>query len=283
MRRVFPWLLLAATAHADGITVTATTTPAGGPYAPRNVVAVWVQDSAGTFIKTIQRWSAGRTQYLLAWRALAAQNDVDAVSGATRPNHNTPLSITWDLKDRAGNVVPPGTYTIRMEVADSDATSTAQNNEGTFTFVRSAAPQVQTGLTNGGFNSVTIDFEPSTCGNNVVESGETCDPVSSCPTTCPASNNACTPNVLTGSAAGCTAACVTQSITDCVSGDGCCPASCTSATDSDCGAGSGSDPGTGSNPAQPADVTGGCTTGGGSWLACAALAALALVRRRRRA
>src|SRR5512143_2180509 len=165
MRWVLLCLLAATAAHADSLSVTVTTTPAGGPYAPKNVVAIWIEDSAGTFVKTIDRWSATRTQYLLGWRAKAGTADVDAVSGATRPNHNTPLTMTWDLKDRAGTIVPDGTYTIRMEVADSDATSTAQNNEGTFTFVKGATAQSQTGLSNGGFNTVSIDFTLATCGN----------------------------------------------------------------------------------------------------------------------
>lgn len=70
------------------------------------------------------------------------------------------------------------------------------------------------------------------CGNGVIESGETCDPPESCPAC--AASSACVAATLQGSAASCTARCVTMPITGCASGDGCCPSGCTRASDSDC-------------------------------------------------
>jgi hypothetical protein len=139
--------------------VTVTTTPNGGPYAPANVVAVWVEQG-GTFVQTIDRWAAVRAQHLVAWNAAAGAGDTDAVSGATRGNHATPLTITWDLRDPGGAVVPDGTYTIRMELADSNANLATQNRQGTFTFVKGPSPQSQAGLSNGGFENVSITFTP---------------------------------------------------------------------------------------------------------------------------
>ena len=233
-----------------GVTATFTTTPAGGPYAPRNVVSVWVETQNGTFVKTIGRWSAVRTQYLLAWVGKATLADADAVSGATRLDHTAPLTVSWDLKNKAGTVVPDGTYTIRMELADADATSTAQNHEGSFTFVKGASPQMQSGLSSNGFTNVSINFQPATsatCNNGVIDPGETCDGAS-CPTSCAQSSDPCMDNVLVGSAATCDAVCMPMSNGTC---DG--------------------DP----------NVHGGCsTTGHESGLALAALALL--LRRRRR-
>jgi hypothetical protein len=75
------------------------------------------------------------------------------------------------------------------------------------------------------------DCAPS-CGNGVVESGETCDPPSSCPTGCTDPNPCIPPGVLTGSAADCTAACAfatphacddgLESTADICNGDGPC-------------------------------------------------------------
>src|SRR5262249_33122515 len=60
------------------------------------------------------------------------------------------------------------------------------------------------------------------CGNGAVEAGETCDPASSCPSTCPW--NGCMRKRLGGSAATCTAQCVDDGTqTACAHGDGCCP------------------------------------------------------------
>jgi uncharacterized protein YkwD len=71
------------------------------------------------------------------------------------------------------------------------------------------------------------------CGDGRVDPGETCDPVSSCPTSCD-DGNACTVDRAMGSAAMCTASCSNTAIAACTAGDGCCPAGCTTATDGDC-------------------------------------------------
>ncbi|HSD86140.1 MAG TPA: DUF2271 domain-containing protein [Kofleriaceae bacterium] len=265
---------LAAPAAAQSVSATFTTTPAGGSYQPKNIVAVWVEDGTGAFQKTIGRWAATRKQYLLTWNQKAGTNDADAVSGATRANHNGTLTVTWDLKNKSGTVVPDGTYTIRMELADSNATSTAQLHEGTFTFTKGSAPQMQSALSNGGFNGVSINFSPTAaCSNGVVDPGETCDPPGSCPTTCAAPADACMPSVLVGDAATCTAACQVQPITACAAGDGCCPAGCDTTSDTDCGAGGG---GGGNN-----DLSGGCDAGRGSGVLLV-LVGLAITAGRRR-
>ncbi len=71
------------------------------------------------------------------------------------------------------------------------------------------------------------------CGDGIVSTGETCDPPSSCPTSCD-DHNSCTTDTMTGSAATCNVSCSHQAITQCVNGDGCCPAGCTTKNDSDC-------------------------------------------------
>ncbi len=144
------------------VTFTSTPTPGGGQYAPSNVDAVWIEGPTGTtFVKTIGQWAATRKGNLLAWNAAAGPNDVDAISGATQLTYATPLTtMAWNLQDRLGAVVPDGTYTVRMESTDLNANTAAQNNQGTFTFVKSAVAQSQTGLTNGGFTNVSIQFTP---------------------------------------------------------------------------------------------------------------------------
>lgn len=270
-------LLAAAPAGAAGLGITLTTTPDGGPYAPRNVGAIWIEDAGGNFVKTIDRWAGIRIGSLVAWGSKSGQ-DSDAVSGATRLDHSMQITVTWDLKNRAGTIVPDGTYTIRMELADSNASQPAQNHQGTFTFAKGTAPDMQS-TSGGGFTGVMINYAPigANCNNGVVDPGETCDPPGSCPTTCAASADACMPNVLVGDAPTCTAQCTTQAITACVDGDGCCAAGCTDATDSDCAPGGGG--GGGGN------IEGGCAVGGASsplWLAGLTLVGGVLLRRRRR-
>jgi hypothetical protein len=72
------------------------------------------------------------------------------------------------------------------------------------------------------------------CGNGTKEGNETCDPLASCPTTCPA--DACQLKKLVN-ADSCTAECVNDRLqTACTPGDGCCPAGCHTGNDSDCSA-----------------------------------------------
>ena len=74
------------------------------------------------------------------------------------------------------------------------------------------------------------------CGNGVIESGETCDPPSTCPqdaTGCD-DGNPCTVDTLGGDPNQCTAACVHTPITTCTGGDSCCAPGCNAINDSDC-------------------------------------------------
>jgi hypothetical protein len=154
------WADASGGASVNGtLTVTATSSPNGGPYAPRNIIAMWIMSPNGTFVKTILRWSAVRTQHLVAW-GIASGGDADAVSGATRADHSQQLMATWDMKLSSGQLVGNGTYTVRMEMADSNANMASQNHQGTFTFLKSATPQTQSNLSNGGFSNVTLTFTP---------------------------------------------------------------------------------------------------------------------------
>ncbi len=69
----------------------------------------------------------------------------------------------------------------------------------------------------------------ATCGDGVVDPGETCD--GNCPT-CDAS--ACNAGGSTGSAATCSLECLSAPVSECIDGDGCCPDGCSESNDDDC-------------------------------------------------
>jgi hypothetical protein len=72
------------------------------------------------------------------------------------------------------------------------------------------------------------------CGNGVKEGKETCDPLSSCPTSCPAQGCQLRKLVNGGT---CQAQCEDAGKqTACMSGDDCCPPGCNSTNDTDCDA-----------------------------------------------
>ncbi len=77
----------------------------------------------------------------------------------------------------------------------------------------------------------TTDSDCSaTCGDGVVDDGETCDGnCESCE-----SADACTEAVATGSAENCSLECAFETTTACIDDDGCCPGGCDESNDSDC-------------------------------------------------
>lgn len=81
----------------------------------------------------------------------------------------------------------------------------------------------------------TMTVVPS-CGDGVLDAGELCDPgitsgAGACPQSCAAP--ACATASMVGSAATCTAQCITTPLA-CVGGDGCCGDGCDASTDNDC-------------------------------------------------
>jgi hypothetical protein len=70
----------------------------------------------------------------------------------------------------------------------------------------------------------------TSCGDGMVGAGESCD--MNCPASCD-DGNACTTDIVLGSAATCNVACARQAVTECRDGDGCCPAGC-AGMDNDC-------------------------------------------------
>ena len=139
------------------LTVTYTTEPvaiAPGAYAPANALATWIEDSNGEFVATIDRKAANFKNRLVAWAGQAGLDDTDAVSGASRSDHNGIVEVVWaipaDLAD--------GTYTIRMETADGNSVSADENAQGTFTFEKDGVSLVQPAVTANGYIDVVIDY-----------------------------------------------------------------------------------------------------------------------------
>ena len=182
------WLSALSPARGDGsLKVSFTTTSAGGNYAPRNVVAVWVENNDGDFVATLGRWSDDHSEYLLAWLAASGETP-DAVSGASRIDNDGPLSVVWDMKDRDGRPVPTGRYQIRMELADSNSETVDANNQGMFAFDKTGDETTQANLTDDGFVSVTLAYRSERAPNREVEC---IDDDGSCPAYCHGNDSDC--------------------------------------------------------------------------------------------
>lgn len=139
--------------------VSVTTTQPGGKYKPRNVGAIWIADSTGRFVKSLEVWGNRRLSHVTAWTAATkaagvAGNKVDAVTSATLSAHRT-HNVTWNCKDYAGKVAPDDTYRVYFELTDSN--NSGPNHFEAFTKGPSATT-VQGNATN--FNGILLTFQP---------------------------------------------------------------------------------------------------------------------------
>jgi hypothetical protein len=108
----------AQTSGVVGFTVKTVTY--NGDRSPKNIVAIWVEDNTGKFIKTRLLQADRRKQWLLTWNEKSKGSTVDAVTGATLNSHQT-HSITWDCTDESGSLVADGDYKIVVEFTEEHA------------------------------------------------------------------------------------------------------------------------------------------------------------------
>lgn len=116
-----------------------------GRYQPRNLLAVWIEDEAGTPVKVIGRWAGIFNRYLIVFNqrvpgafgglfglppdgsVAIGELDPDVITTASLRAHE-PRELTWDLTDYEGTPVPDGTYSVYIECSDD-------NTESDFTVV----------------------------------------------------------------------------------------------------------------------------------------------------
>jgi FAD:protein FMN transferase len=136
-------------------------------FAKRPYVAVWVENEDHAAVRTIAIWHE-RDRYLpelkswyLKYRGLydTDKSALSSVSSATRsPGKYT---LKWDGKDDQGNMVKPGTYTIKIE---------ASREHGTYQLMRqvlvwNGTPQHFDLPGNIEISHVSLDYRKKTVGN----------------------------------------------------------------------------------------------------------------------
>ena len=171
-------LMVGATLSAQTtgtLTLAFSQTPHTSYQGTKNVMAVWIESSTGTFVKTRARNAGGGTSdHLAVWavkaggsagNCMAANcNVLGATTGATLSNFGN-RNFSWDGTDASGNVVPDGTYKIIVESTwnhGSAATTTR-----TYTFVKGAAQDVQTPASDANFTNISLAWNPA--GSGLVE------------------------------------------------------------------------------------------------------------------
>ncbi len=119
------------------VSFTVKTVSYGGDRAPKNIVAIWVEDKDGNFIKTRLLLADRRKQWLITWNEKSKGSTVDAVTGATLNDHQS-HNIEWDCTDESGALVEDGDYKIVVEFTEEHA----QGPMTSVTFTKGPEPQV---------------------------------------------------------------------------------------------------------------------------------------------
>ena len=138
----------------------------------RNVLAVWIQTSTGTFIKTKIRYccNGSTSDHLPTWSVNAGgtsgnctnANKTDATTGATLSSFTT-KTFTWDGKNvngtANGTTVADGTYKVTIqETWDHGSSGTATKS---YTFTKGTSADHQTPATDANFSNITLDWVPT--------------------------------------------------------------------------------------------------------------------------
>lgn len=140
----------------------------------QHVLAVWIQTSAGAFVKTKLRYvGPGTDDHLPTWGSQASCqfptsitsgtcNTVDGTTGATRAAWST-YTVSWDGKKGAtttGTLQADGVYKVAIQSTwNHGSTGTALT---TYTFTKGAVVDHQTPANTTNFTGVTLNWQPST-------------------------------------------------------------------------------------------------------------------------
>jgi hypothetical protein len=149
--------------QSDGLlNVEVTTSHAGGNYKPKNIVAIWIENDMGDFVKTLLVYGDKRRTHLNTWQASTnaagvEYNKVDAISGATKNSHGT-RTCTWDGHFYDGEPAPDGTYKLWMELTDKNSTG----NYSSVSFTKGSDLFEEEPVDQPSFSDIQIKWEPAT-------------------------------------------------------------------------------------------------------------------------
>lgn len=146
----------------DGVmTFTVKTVTANGDFAPKHVLAIWVEDESG-FVLTRKLGGDKRKEYLYTWNVASGANVTDATTGATLTSHQS-HTVSWDCRNVDGDLVEDGTYYVNVEFTDAHKQGPLKR----ISFSKGADPVSLTPGDETNFVDMTLSFEPSATGFEV--------------------------------------------------------------------------------------------------------------------
>lgn len=120
-------LALARDGGGCQLVVSVTTQTRNSGYAPSNVGAIWIQDGAGKFVKSLAVWAAARMSHLNQWVMVTTaaglrQNRVDAITSATKNSDGARMGY-WNCTDANRQTVADGDYAACFELNEGNGAS----------------------------------------------------------------------------------------------------------------------------------------------------------------
>ncbi len=161
---VSPFLTNVLHAQTPGtLTFNVSLTSHNAGYGLQHVSAVWIENSAFTFVKTKYRYASGHTlsSHLPVWKTNSASNVIDATTGSTL-NSYTPISISWNGTNVSAAVVADGLYRVYVEITWDDGTANHDTTSVTFTKGTAAVHLTPANKTN--FTTMQLDWVPTFVG-----------------------------------------------------------------------------------------------------------------------
>jgi hypothetical protein len=145
---------------AGTFTLSLYTTSTGG-YSPNHLVAIWIENSNQTFIKTkLRRSSGSNLDHLALWTTRTGSNTVDATTGATITTHGN-ITVVWNGTDINGTVVPDGSYNVWVEMAWASSLTTGKTYT-IFPFTKGTSPFQSNPANLTNFYSISLTWTPGT-------------------------------------------------------------------------------------------------------------------------
>jgi hypothetical protein len=167
----------------------------GNNGTPANIMAVWIENAAGTFIKTKYRFAGSEKDHLPTYLVKsggtppvgtakgnclqAACNITDAITGATRDSSTSPTAygsktVTWDGKNVVGavngSVVADGVYKVWVESSWIDSGNNNHQFLNSFSFTKGAVIDHQTPANTTYLSNVVLHWAPVNLGVSDVAS-----------------------------------------------------------------------------------------------------------------
>jgi len=134
-----------------------------GSYGAKHVVAIWIENAAGVFVKTKLRQSSSSTiDHLATWTSKSASNVVDATTGATLTSY-APLTVIWDGTNVSKVVVADGNYKIWIEMAWDNSKMT-DKTVTSFDFTKGTAEVHLKPANTSLFTAIALDWVPNSTG-----------------------------------------------------------------------------------------------------------------------